>query len=370
MEPSVSPAEKLSRRKTLKLLGAVGAGAVGLARSSLAAPPIAKGTVLTVSTWGGVTQDAIAKNAAPLFTKATGATLAFDIGAQGPRYSKLIAQRASPSADVFFGSDESLIGGLKADILIPARRNNLSNLGDVDQWALTIPSPSGPELIGGVPYGLISYVIGYNPDLVKTPITSWNDLWRPEFAGKLAYASPFHSMMPALVVTAAELVGGSATNVDTGFKKLAELRPAKLGFTWTDWAGLYKSGDVIVATEFDCYLDVMKSQDYGIQYVVPKEKGLACIDGVGIVKGRPNVDLAEYFLDVIMDKDVQIGLSRDLFQGPINNKAKLPADVASKCNCGANVEQLRFFDPAPFVVSRPAWTERMKTEVMPNWTAR
>lgn len=360
----------LSRRKTLKLIGASSVGSVVWARSSFAAPPIAKGTVLTVSTWGGVTQDAIAKNVGPVFTKSTGATLAFDIGAQGPRYSKLLAQRASPSSDVFFGSDESLIGGLKTGILTPARRKSLSNLADISQWALTVPSPTGPDMIGGIPYGLISYLIGYNPDRVKTPITSWNDLWRPEFAGKLAYASPFHSMMPALVVIAAELAGGSVSNVNPGFKKLAQLRPAKLGFTWTDWAAVYKSGDVIIATEFDCYLDVMKSQDYGIQYVVPREKGLACIDGVGIVKGRSNLDLAEYFLDVIMDPNVQVGLSRDLFQGPINSKVKLPTDVASKCNCGANIADLRFFDPEPFVTLRPVWTERMKTEVMPNWAAR
>jgi putative spermidine/putrescine transport system substrate-binding protein len=362
--------KRLSRRKTLKLLGAAGAGATFSVRNVMAAPSIAKGTVLTVSTWGGVTQDAIAKNVGPEFTKATGATLAFDIGAQGPRYSKLLAQRASPTADVFFGSDESLIAGLNAGILSSARRKSLSNLGDIETWALTVPSTDGADLIGGVPYGLITYVIGYNPEQVKTPITSWNDLWRPEFIGKLAYASPFHSMMPALVVTAAELAGGSINNVDPGFKKLAELRPAKLGFTWTDWAALYKSGDVIVATEFDCYLDVMKSQGYGIEYVIPKDTGLACIDGVAIVKGRPNPELAEFFLDTIMDAQVQVGLSRDLFQGPINSKAALSADLKAQCHCGADIASLRFFDPAPFVALRPLWTERLKTGVLPSWAAR
>ena len=362
--------KRLSRRKALAYLGAAAGGVGFAARRGIAAPAVAKGTVFTVSTWGGVTQDAIAKHAGPVFSGATGATIAFDIGPQGPRYSKLMAQRASPSSDVFFGSDESLIGGLRAGILTPARRKNLPHLGEVNKWALTVPSPAGDDLIGGVPYGLIAYVIGYDPDKVKTPITSWNDLWRPEFAGKLAFASPFHSMMPELVVVAAELAGGSMQNIDPGFKKLAELRPAKLGFTWTDWAALYQSGDIIIATEFDCYLDVMKNQNYRIEYVVPKEKGLACLDGVGIVKGRPNPELAEFFLDTIMAPDVQTGLSEDLFQGPINSKVVLPADLKAKCNCGANAEDLRFFDPAPFVALRPAWTERLNTEVVPHWGTR
>jgi putative spermidine/putrescine transport system substrate-binding protein len=364
--------KNLSRRKALThLVGVATVGATGLiARHGIAAPPIAKGTVFTVSTWGGVTQDAVAAHAGPEFTRATGATLAFDIGAQGPRYSKLMAQRASPPADVFFGSDEALIAGLKAGILTPARRKNLSNLGDVERWALTVPSPTGDDTIGAVPYCLIGLLIGYNSEKVKTPITSWNDLWRPEFSGKLAFASPFHSMMPELVIIAAELAGGSMQNIDPGFKKLAQLRPSKVGFTWTDWAALYQSGDVIVATEFDCYLDVMRHQKYAIEYVVPKEKGIACIDGVGIVKGRPNLELAEFFLDTILTPKVQEGLAQDLYHAPINAKVELPAELKAKCNCGANVADLRFFDPAPFVALRPAWTERLNIEVVPNWGAR
>jgi putative spermidine/putrescine transport system substrate-binding protein len=363
--------KKLSRRKALTYLGGAAAGGASLfARRGIAAPAVSEGTVLTVSTWGGVTQNAIAAHAGPEFSRATGAALAFDIGSQGSRYSKLLAQRASPTVDVFFGSDEALVGGLKAGILTPARRKNLSNLGDVEKWALTVPSPAGDDTVGGVPYGLIVYAIGYNPEEVKAPITSWADLWRPEFSGKLAFASPFHSMMPALVVIAAELAGGSMQDVDPGFKKLAELRPAKLQFTWTDWAALYQSGDVMLATEFDCYLDVMKNKKYPIEYVMPKEKGLACIDGVALVNGRPNRELAEFFLDTILSRKTQAGLAADLFQGPINSKVDLPADLKAKCNCGANVAELRFFDPAPFVALRPVWAERLTTEVVPKWGTR
>ncbi|HUZ74196.1 MAG TPA: extracellular solute-binding protein [Stellaceae bacterium] len=326
--------------------------------------------MLTVSTWGGVTQDAVEKHVGPEFSRATGATLAYDIGSQGARYSKLLAQRASPATDVFFGSDESLIAGLKAGILTSARRKSLSHLGEVEDWALTVKSPAGDDMIGGVPYGLIAYILGYNPERVKAPITSWNDLWRPEFAGKLAFASPFHSMMPELVVIAAELAGGSMSNIDPGFKKLAQLRPAKLGFTWTDWAALYQSGDVILATEFDCYLDVMKAQGYKIQTVVPKEKGIACIDGVAIVKGRPNIELSEFFLDTVISATAQEGLASVLYQAPINRTVQLPAEVNAKCSCGADVADLRFFDPEPFVALRPVWTERLNTEVVPHWGAR
>ena len=361
----------VSRRKALKLLGAASAapGLLARARSGLAAPAVHKGTVFTVSVWGGVTQEAVQAAVGPEFTSATGATLAFDIGAQGPRYSKLMAQRASPTADVFFGTDEALVSGLKAGILTPARRKNLANLGDVEAWALTVKG-DGPDTIGGVPYCLIAYILGYNAEQIKTPIAGWADIWRPEFAGKLAFASPFHSMMPGLVIMAAELAGGSATDIDPGFKKLAELRPAKLGFTWTDWSALYQSGDVVIATEFDCYLAVMQEQDYKIQTVVPKEKGLASVDGVGVVKGRPNVELAEFFLDTVIGEKAQLGLAEHLYHGPINRKVRLPGDLKKKCYCGAEIADLRFFDPEHLAAVRPVWTERLNTEVVPKWGAR
>jgi putative spermidine/putrescine transport system substrate-binding protein len=89
----------LSRRSVIKLAG----GAVG---ASLAAPAIAQGTTLTVSTWGGVTADGIRDYVGPEFQKQTGAKLAFDIGGQGARYNKLLAQKGNQTADVFFGTDE------------------------------------------------------------------------------------------------------------------------------------------------------------------------------------------------------------------------------------------------------------------------
>ena len=99
--------KKLSRRKALRFFGAAAAGAGTLfARGGIAAPVIGKGTVLTVSTWGGVTQDAITAHAAPEFTRATGATLAFDIGAQGPRQT-MLGFRTEEEAEAWIVTDKA-----------------------------------------------------------------------------------------------------------------------------------------------------------------------------------------------------------------------------------------------------------------------
>ncbi len=278
--------KKLTRRTVLTGAGAVAAGAM------IARPAIAQRQTLTLSTWGGVTQDGIKAYVQPEFEKRTGATLAFDIGGQGARYNKLLAQRASPPADVFFSTDEAVVAGHRAGILTSAHAKSLSNLSQLSDWAMTVKGIGGDGMVAGVPYTLIAYVLAYNPDVVKEPPTGWADMWRPEFRDKLALAAPVHTQMPAFVIIAAELAGGSAANVDPGFKKLAELRPSKLTVFWTDWAPLNKSGDVTAATEFDYYLETMKSQKYPIDYVVPKEKAIGSPEYVSVVKGTKQQELA------------------------------------------------------------------------------
>jgi putative spermidine/putrescine transport system substrate-binding protein len=353
-----------SRRHALQAFSAI--GAAGL----LAHPALAQTRTLTVSTWGGVTEEGLKAYVQPEFERLTGARLAYDIGGQGARYNKLLAQRANPPADVFFSTDEAVVAGQKAGVLTTASRKNVPNIADVEDWAMSVKAGNTAETIPGAPYTLIAYLLGYNPEKVKEPVTSWADMWRPEFRGKLAFASPVHSQMPAFVIMAAEMAGGSIDNVDPGFKKLAELKPNKLTVFWTDWAPLNKSGDVTMGTEFDYYLEAMKDQKYPIEYVIPKEKGLGVPEYVSVVKGTKNQELAEVFLNLMLDPKVQASFAASTYSGTTNRKAELPEAVRSRCACGARVDQLRFFDPEFIAARRALWTERMNLEVVPNWQAR
>ena len=356
----------LSRRSALALTGAA---SLGLARAQ-PSPAIGKGTTLTVSTWGGITSDGVRDFVGPEFEKLTGAKLAFDIGGQGARYNKLLAQKGNQTADVFFGTDEALVGGLRAGILEPADRVALPHLADLHDWSMTVKPPDAAH-VAGVPYTLISYCLAFNPETLKQRPTSWGDLWRPEFQGKLAFAAPGHSEMPPLVILAAELAGGSVTNIDPGFTKLAALRPNKLTFFWTDWAPMLKTGDTIAATEFDYYLESMKAQGYPVDYVFPKEGAIGSAEFVALVAGTKKREVAQVFLNLMIDPAVQEVFAVKTFQGPTNKTIQLSPAVAAKMSYGEEkLKQIRFFDPVVSFENRPVWTERMTTEVVPAWGTR
>jgi putative spermidine/putrescine transport system substrate-binding protein len=343
--------------------------ALSLTAAALARPALAQGTTLTVSTWGGVTSDSLRDYVAPEFEKLTGAKLAYDIGGLGARYNKLLAQKGNPSADIFFGTDESIVGGIDKGVLQTADLKSLPNYADLYDWAKTVKAPDGQVSL--VANTLISYCLAYNPDKVKTPPKSWADLWNPDFAGKLAFAAPGHSMMPAFVIVASELSGGSATNVDPGFDKLAKLRPNKLTFFWTDWAPMLKTGDTNVATEFDYYLETMKAQGYPIDYVFPTERAFGAAEGAALVAGTKNREAAQVFLNLIIDPKIQAVIAEKSFQGPTNKKVTPSAAVAAKMSYGEDkMSKIRFFDPVFWYQHRPEWTERLTTEVVPAWKVR
>jgi putative spermidine/putrescine transport system substrate-binding protein len=372
MKKFVAPSTRLSRRGFVRGAAAswLGAASGALASGRARAQQTDGAAVLTVSTWGGITQDGIKTHVQPLFERQTGAHLAFDIGAQGVRYNKLLAQRANPPADVFFSTEEALIAGHRAGLLTPASRRNLPNLADLAPWALTVKDFGSETTVAGVPYALLSFVLAYNPETVKDKPTSWSDLWRPEFQGKLVMPAPATSMVPELVVIANELAGGTPNDLSPGLRKLAALKPVKLSFFWTDWAPLLKSGDVVAGPEFDYYIETMKSQGYPIDYVIPTEKAIAAPEYGSVVKGTPRQALAETFLNLMLDPKVQRAMAIETYQGPTNRTVQLaPAEMA-RCACGARIDQLRFFDVAPFVDARPALMERLNTEVLPQWGAR
>jgi putative spermidine/putrescine transport system substrate-binding protein len=360
----------LTRRSILGLLS-TGAAAASTARSLFPAPAIAKDqATLTVSTWGGITSDGLRDYVGPEFEKQTGAKLAFDIGGQGARYNKLLAQKGNQTADVFFGSDEAIVGGLRQGLLEPADRKAVTHAADLYDWAVTVKAEHPDTQIAAVPYTMISYVLAYDPRSVKVAPTSWADLWRPEFQGKLAFAAPGHSVMPALVTIAAELAGGSVSNVDPGFAKLGELRPNKLTFFWTDWAPMIKTGDTVAATEFDYYVEAMKAQGYPIDYVFPKEGAIGSPECAALVAGSKNREIAQVFLNLLIDPKVQETFAVKTIQGPTNKTVKVGPEIAGKMSYGeAKLKQVRFFDPVIAFENRPAWTERLTTEVLPNWQA-
>ena len=348
-----------TRRRFLK----TGAGVFGSAVGAIAAPAVVLGQkrTLTISTWGGDTENAIKSFVMPEFEKEHDVKLVFDIGSMGARYNKIRAQKGLSTVDVFFSTDEPVFNGMRTGLFAEVNPGNIPNMADLHDWA----TPTGGF---GVGYGLITFGLAYHTDHVKNPPTRWGDLWREDIRSKLALPAVFHSLMPALLIRSAEIAGGDAENLEPGLDKLAELRPKKLSYFWTAWAPLLQSGDVHVAAEFDYYIEGMKDKGYSVSWNNPSDRGFATYQHLSIPAASKNKTLAEAFLNAMLDPGVQAAIANKTYQGPTNRKVELAPEVASRSTYGARLGRIRFFDGRDIDEKRQAISEMLKTKVLPLWS--
>jgi putative spermidine/putrescine transport system substrate-binding protein len=353
-------------------VGSVGCGTTPATAVPTAVPPpneTAKPPVsdysgqLVISTWGGTTEEWVRDHVEPVFKQTyPNVTVVYDIGGMSARYNKLLAQKESPEINLFFTTAEFLFAARDAGLLSPLNRDNIPNMQYLEDWALADPNY-------GVGFAAIALGLGYNPDFFGTnPPTSWQDLWRPEVQGKIAVPAIGHSMMPQFIITAAELNGGSQDNIDPGFAYLAELKPAAQAFFYTDWNAQFDSGDIVLAADFDYFINYMADTGSNIKWVIPKEGTFGSLEGVAIVKGTENQEVAEAFINTMLSAEVQLSAALDLLNSPARKGVVVPADVAQKLAAyGSAASSVIWLDPAFAVKSRPQWTEFMNELVAPAW---
>jgi putative spermidine/putrescine transport system substrate-binding protein len=359
-----------SRRDVLKWLG-IGAGVAAAptllaacgsdsspAGASATGIPDGSGRTLSVSVWGGETERAFKETVEPVFRKLTGAKVQYDTGSGGERFNKLLAQASSPTVDVFVNSGENVFQANRQGLLVDIDTRRVPNAADIADWAKLFPY--------GISYGLVAFGLTRTAGLPA--LTSWSDLWRPDLAGKLGMPGIGHTQMPMLLIMAAELNGGSESDIDPGLKALAKLDPAVLQYFWTEWADRAKAGEVSVVPEFNYSLLGANDAGVGFAFDFPEEKAIAADNTMAIVKDRPNEDLAHVFLDVAFDADVQTAFCGEWLGSPANVKATIAPKVAGKVPLAADIlDRVRFFDLGKIATKRAEWTERLNSEVLPSW---
>lgn len=351
--------KKQTRRDVLKT-GTAGLLALGSGMVSAPAVLRAQTRTLTISTWGGDTEDAIKTFVMPEFEKEHDVKLVLDIGSMGARYNKIRAQEGLSTVDVFFSTDEPVYNGIKTGLFAEIDKANIPNIGDLHDWAT-------PTDGFGVGYGIITYGLAHHTGLVKDAPTEWADLWRDDLREELALPALFHSNMPALLIRAAEIAGGGSDNLKPGLEKLAELKPKNLSYFWTAWAPLLKSGDIRAAAEFDYYVEGMKDNGYPVEWQNPTDKGFATYQHLSIPAASQNKTLAEAFLNAMLQPEVQTKIALKTYQGPTNKKVELPPEVAARSTYGDRLDKIRFFDGKDIDERRGAVSEMIKTQVLPEW---
>ena len=159
-------------------------------------------------------------------------------------------------------------------------------------------------------------VIGiiYNTKLVKNPPTGWADLWRPEFKGRIVLPEISHSIGSYIIPIGAVAAGKSPSDEEAGFamlKKMADLRPIWAKDTDTMMNSM-RTEDAMIGILYKSQTYTVKGWGAPVEWVYPKEGGIAYTSGTCIAKGTKNLEAAEQYINVTMDPERAAIRGKDL----------------------------------------------------------
>jgi putative spermidine/putrescine transport system substrate-binding protein len=317
---------------------------------------------LTVATYGGNWGEAQKACILDPFAKASGVQVIQETSVSTVTYNKLKQQKGNPAIDIAWIdggiSELAAADGLVATI-DPAKVTNVAGL--IDE---AVYKKDGK--IYALSTGFYALGIAYNSKEVKTAPTSWYDLWKPEFSGKVTVPSPVNAAGIPFFAHIIKVEGGTLENPAKGAEKLKALKVS----SYYDASGVaqaaLESGEAIAAPYYNTAAWAIADKGIPIVFIVPKEGAPANDIRVHIAEGTKNRDAADKFVNHAVSQEAMNCLADKLYIGPPTKEVKLSEKAKARMPWGAegSVKNLAIPDWDAINVKRQALTDVWNRQVV------
>jgi spermidine/putrescine-binding protein len=169
----------------------------------------------------------------------------------------------------------------------------------------------------GQTYG-VPFMWGPNPLLYdKTgfaqPPDSWTVFWDPKYKGKISVWDELSTMYMAAQVLGydkpdpAQLYNLSDEQLEAVKKKLIELKPniRKMWTTGGELTNLFQNHEVVMAMGWPLMTNQLRQLNFPIAEIIPKENTTGWIDHLMITSASANKELAQEFLEYMIEAATQ-----------------------------------------------------------------
>ena len=313
--------------------------------------------------FGGTHERNMKDRVLPPFERKHNVKVVYVTGTMAANFARVQAQKGRPEADVLWNNDLVHVVGKRMGLfekLDPARVTNLKDVYDVAR---------DPESIG-VMQGFQAEGLQYNTKVFRdrgwSAPTSWYDLWKPEFKGRVGVYAGTNAYTQYFIPMLARLEGGDERNVDPAFRKLRDLAPSAPTFPAApaELDNLLKQGEVWIAFNGSSRVYELAVAGFPTDFVYPKEGALIFGNWFDVVKGAPHPELAQELVNYLIAAEAQEQFARHVFFGPINRQTKLDPEVAKKVPFGPDqVGRMVKLDFVAMNETVAKWTERWNKEI-------
>jgi putative spermidine/putrescine transport system substrate-binding protein len=334
----------------------------GAAAGLLAALPgraLAQQKTLVVATFPGTWNEAHRNVLAPYFRKRTGAAVTQSIQLATDQVAKLTAAKGGrPPFDVAILDEPQVLDAASQGLIDEYPVAKSPNYKDLlppfqDKWGPKISM----QVIG----------IGYNPNKIKTPPRSYDDLLDPAYKGRVGLTALNSQLGMAFLAELNRIKGGNETNFDPAFNALRALLPnvgaiaANLGA----YATLWQQEQVDIAPYNFNFVQTLKGKGVPVEFVVPQTGLVGWSTSLHLCRNAAEPDLAVQYIDSHLAAEVQAEMEKPPYDViPTNSKVPLAgAIVQTVAKTPADLGNIRGFDWAKINPQRTALIERFNREI-------
>ncbi len=313
---------------------------------------------LVFATFTGSWEEAHRDVLVPAFKK-EGKEVLLDAMLSVDQIAKVSASKANPSIDLMLHDPGPALTAIAQDLVEPFPVAQSKHYKDLIPEA---QDPQGPAMFFQV------VGITYNPEKIKTPPTSWADLWKPEYKGRVGITNMNSTLGTGFMVELARMYGGSEANIEPAFKKISELKPnlAAVASNPGALAALFQQGQIDISPGNFNAIQILKARGVPVEFVAPKEGAIAFKTSVHIVKNSPNQSLAAALIDTALSPEVQARLMESPYLiVPTNSRVKMGGEIA-KVLAKDQAEMKKKFvfqDWKKINENRAAWIDRFNREI-------
>jgi putative spermidine/putrescine transport system substrate-binding protein len=314
---------------------------------------IRRGDELVVGIWGGAQERITRQHIVRPLEEKYGVKINYVLGGTPERRARAYQERGRPSFDLIY---------LNIFESRQAVRDGVTQAPAIDRV------PNAKNLYESAKLG--GYGVAFNPvtvvyDKRKGDVTSWKDLWKPEWKGRIAWPSYPGAQGTAALLMVAKLFGGSERAIDPGFAKIRELKPfAAIQGSQDQLYTMFDQGVADISIEFGSFTrSYAESRNPNIAIANPVEGQVIATNVACPTVGTKNQALVEAFIDLHLSEACQMQYARDIYYSPTVSGLNIPADLAPKLVLGADVNKLVDFDWDHVIAQQAAWTSRFNREI-------
>ena len=212
--------------------------------------------------------------------------------------------------------------------------------------------------LGGYGVAFNPVTIAYDRRKASRPVTSWKDIWNPEWKGRLAWPVYPGAQGTAGLLMAAKVWGGGEKSIDVGFQKIRELRPfAAIQQSQEQLFQMFDQGVCDLSIEFGSVCRrYAETQNPNLEIANPVEGQVVAINVACITVGTRNQKLAEEWINLHLSEPCSLAYSREMYYPPAVRNIEIPAELKPKLVLADDVRKLVDFDWEHVIHMQPQWS--------------